>query len=375
MDRAVAEMVVAAARLATAGKYAIEYMGKSPLGYNRTFGQPIERLVLIDERIPPPAKGDQYFKTIEKWRHTSKRRPYKRLKKPVLDEVIPGIESDYAAAFIDFEINTKSKWSYIHYINTRRDLSGRNYMTVLMDEFYKYASKKGVRSINWGKMMHPKVSRLLKKMQKRYPKISSSGGKNFDPKTEIDKPLDLSDPRTSDDPFQPRQGPRIVSMSSAADVWAQGGAEWFAEAFFKKYKSLNRLMNKTVKGVVGESKQRGSASATYDATKKVIRLFPKFFEQREKYGEEFAAHVFAHELGHSIESNVSWYEDAQAAGMDLWDTANLPFGQPNMDEAFAECFAILSVRSDPGDAKRLAAKWPQWETLVRDTAAKVGVKL
>ena len=72
------------------------------------------------------------------------------------------------------------------------------------------------------------------------------------------------------------------------------------------------------------------------------------------------ADVVTHEIGHWVQSNnafgSAFMDAARSVGVDPWDTLNLPFGQFNMDEAFADSFA--SYYTD-GDVKRRYPKWTQ----------------
>jgi hypothetical protein len=50
-------------------------------------------------------------------------------------------------------------------------------------------------------------------------------------------------------------------------------------------------------------------------------------------------------------------ERANLDGVDLWDTGNLPFGQHNMEEGFADSFASYFVDRD---VQRRYPLWSKW---------------
>ena len=148
----------------------------SPLTYNRASG--IKRLALCDTSVTElPKKNDTYFAEIERWRHVSTKRPYKRLKKPVLDELIPGVSDACIIGFLDFHSYGKNGW-YIDYIKTRGDFGGQKIASRLVDEFFQRYGKPG-GLIHFGKMMHPSIGHLKDKMSKQYPDIEVIGAINF----------------------------------------------------------------------------------------------------------------------------------------------------------------------------------------------------
>lgn len=154
---------------------AIEFrnVGKSPLDYNR--GGYVERIALCDTSVTePPNKHDTYFAEIERWRRRSKRG--KRLKRPVLDEIIPGVGDNCIVAFLDFTDQGHGSY-YINYVKSRNDMRGKRYISRLIEHFY--ATHRDAKLIHWGKMMHPAIGHLLDKMKAKYPEINSIGSRNF----------------------------------------------------------------------------------------------------------------------------------------------------------------------------------------------------
>ena len=155
--------------------------GKSPLTYHR--GGLVHRLVLCDTSVTdPPNKGDVYFAEIERWRHRTK--TGRRLKKPVLDEIIPGVKDNCIVAFLDWTdwTDTGRAIYYLNYMKSRSDSRGKGYIRKIIEEFYRLHPK--AKMIHWGRMMHPAVGHLLDAMKKKYPKINSIGAINYDVTTE-----------------------------------------------------------------------------------------------------------------------------------------------------------------------------------------------
>jgi hypothetical protein len=129
----------------------------------------------------------------------------------------------------------------------------------------------------------------------------------------------------------------------------------FAKDFFKRHPRLKRyapskIVDKTSGGGGGHPEARQSGQE--------IQLYPKFW----KLDDQTRDFVFAHEIGHwqlSEYGLTKLISDLNELGVDPWDSSNLPFGQGNMDEAFADCFATFFL--DPAELKR---RYPAWETVV-----------
>ena len=161
----------------------------SPLQYRHWN---IKRLALCDTAVvEPPNPHDYYFAEIEKWRKYSKRGG--RLKKPVLDELIPGVSDVCIIGFLDYHKAGVTKghqhW-YIDYMKTRGDKGGTGIASRLIDKFYSDIAKPGDH-VNFGKMMQPQIGHLMRKMKEKYPEVSTIGANFYDPlgkAPEIDNP-------------------------------------------------------------------------------------------------------------------------------------------------------------------------------------------
>lgn len=82
---------------------------------------------------------------------------------------------------------------------------------------------------------------------------------------------------------------------------------------------------------------------------------PKFFVLTKPA----RAYVLTHELGHYVSSTIGlgvWSAAAQDAGVDVWH--NLPWGAVNMEEAFADTYAVLV--HDPQETRH-----QNWQDFVR----------
>ena len=136
--------------------------------------------------------------------------------------------------------------------------------------------------------------------------------------------------------------------------------EW-AETFFHRHTSLRKYATLKVldkasggTGPHGEARQHGNE----------VWLFPKFW----KLNFETRDFVFAHEIGHFALSAYGLQKAigvAQDLGVDPWDSSSLPFGQFNMDEAFADCFASYHL-----DRSDLKSKAPAWVPIVEAVLGK-----
>jgi len=136
--------------------------------------------------------------------------------------------------------------------------------------------------------------------------------------------------------------------------------EW-AETFFHRHTSLRKYATLKVldkasggTGPHGEARQHGNE----------VWLFPKFW----KLNFETRDFVFAHEIGHFALSAYGLQKAigvAQDLGVDPWDSSSLPFGQFNMDEAFADCFASYHL-----DRSDLKSKAPAWVPIVEALLGK-----
>ena len=132
-------------------------------------------------------------------------------------------------------------------------------------------------------------------------------------------------------------------------------AETFAEAFYARHPALRRFAPKVLDKASGgtgshpEARQSGGE----------VWLFPKFWHLDDKTRD----YVFTHELGHYVQSEklpgTKFIDACSKHGIDPWDTSNLPFGQFNMDEAFADSFATYFLNHG-----ELLHRYPEWGALV-----------
>jgi uncharacterized membrane protein (UPF0127 family) len=151
----------------------------SPLTYNRASN--VKRIAYCDSGVTdPPEKRDAYFKEWENWRKFSK--GGKRLKKPVLDEIVPGVSDVCVIGFLDYHSQGESgdgntMW-YIDYMKTRGDSQGSGVASKLMDQFYETVAQPG-DNVSFGKMMRKEIGHLKDKMVDKYPEIKTRGAVYF----------------------------------------------------------------------------------------------------------------------------------------------------------------------------------------------------
>ena len=151
----------------------------SPLEYGRSSN--VKRIALCDSSVTEPAgKSDAYFAEIEKWRKYTK--GGRKLKKPKLDEIIPGVSDVCIVGFLDYHEEAKLEggvtfW-YIDYMKTRGDKRGQGSARQLIEKFYDTISQPG-DYVNFGKMMQPQIGHLKDDMEKKYPEIKTKGAEYF----------------------------------------------------------------------------------------------------------------------------------------------------------------------------------------------------
>lgn len=153
----------------------------SPLTYSRSSN--VKRIAYCDSGVTElPGKHDTYFDEIERWRRYSKS-GRKRLKKPKLEEIIPGVSDACIIGFLDYHVqgqttDGKNTMWYIDYMKTRTDSRGAGVASKLIDNFYETVVKPGDH-VHFGKMMHPGIGHLKNKMVKKYPDITTIGAINY----------------------------------------------------------------------------------------------------------------------------------------------------------------------------------------------------
>lgn len=139
----------------------------------------------------------------------------------------------------------------------------------------------------------------------------------------------------------------------------ESGTEAFVAALLGRQPGFRKYMTGvTVKRSEPTDTRHPEATTQGDT----ILLFPKF-DALDMNAQE---HVFAHELGHVFLSRYglsNWVNDANKYGIDPWDTAELPYGMPNFEEAFAEAFAVYLT-----DARELERAYPRWSAMLDEVA-------
>lgn len=149
---------------------------------------------------------------------------------------------------------------------------------------------------------------------------------------------------------------QLESFRSVLTKTASEGSQTqaFTTGFFAKYSKLRKYAPKRVLDKPSGSGSHPEARQSGDD----IWLFPKFWNL-DSGTKDF---VFAHELGHLFLSNFGlskFITLLQKEGIDPWDSSNLPFGQHNMDEAFADCFASYFMDND------VSKRYPKWADLLK----------
>lgn len=131
------------------------------------------------------------------------------------------------------------------------------------------------------------------------------------------------------------------------------GLEEYLQGFFRRHRELKRYAPRKI---IEQARARGSQEAQQRGNE--IWVFPRFW----KLDPEVRDYVMAHEIGHYVQSRApssKFMDEAAKAGIDVWDTPNLPFGQFNMDEAFADSFASYHL-----EGNELHRRYPAWVAVV-----------
>lgn len=145
----------------------------------------------------------------------------------------------------------------------------------------------------------------------------------------------------------------------------------YVEGFKERYPQLaGFLRNATVRE--GQPLNNELASVRSTASGSDVVISPNFWRTYSRLGVETADFVFAHEIGHLVSDMDMWREKAEKEGISL--TSNLPFNQPNAEEAFAETFAAIYTNHQ-ASIKHLTEKYMNWALLVQQVYSKAKKEL
>lgn len=148
----------------------VEDVGYSPLEYfgiqSPSHGK--KRIIIVDKDEPDAQEGEQYYKTKKKYRFRTK--GGRRLKKPVLDEIIPGAPP-HTVGFLDYHIDMKHdngdpKGVYLDYLHVRGDQRGRGHARLLAQEIVNRHPT--IEYLDFGKMMAPQIGHLMRWFKEKY---------------------------------------------------------------------------------------------------------------------------------------------------------------------------------------------------------------
>jgi hypothetical protein len=139
-------------------------------------------------------------------------------------------------------------------------------------------------------------------------------------------------------------------LSSVQEHPQETGAEW-AKGYFTRHPKLHRFAPAKVLDHKGGSGSHPEARQDGDN----VLLFEKFWKLDAKTRD----YVFTHELGHLALSKhglAKFIKEMEALGVNVWESEKLPFGQFNMDEAFADSFATYFL-----NRAELKQRYPEWD--------------
>ena len=147
---------------------------------------------------------------------------------------------------------------------------------------------------------------------------------------------------------------RVNLSQDGLDEYIAGAVKRMPK-FGKAYRSLRMVFDQKL---TSEARQQTIFGA------QGIVFGPKFF--RLSIGHRDL--VLVHEIGHWVSGKVGlaeWIRRAGDYGIDPWDAGSLPWGEMNMEEAFAESFAVATMGHDK--------RWTEWQRLARDMGKLAGV--
>ena len=149
-------------------------VGQSPLAYHGYVGGK-NRLALIDHDAPPSKPNHMFFTDYTRMRKYSKRGG--RLKKPVVDEFVPGGPPGMVA-FQDWSWYGDKEAIYLDYLYVRGDLRGRGYARKLIQGVIDMHPD--IKLLHFGKMMREEIGHLQQWFAKKYEgQINVIGAKNY----------------------------------------------------------------------------------------------------------------------------------------------------------------------------------------------------
>ena len=148
----------------------VQDAGVSPLTYHG-WKSPIhgkKRLLIVDKEATDAPEGTKYYKTVERWRTWSKKGG--RLKKPVLDEVIPGAPP-HTVGFLDYHIDQRDSEGnptgvYLDYLHVRNDQRGKGHARLLIQEIVDRHPT--LEFLDFGKMMQEEIGHLKDWFENKY---------------------------------------------------------------------------------------------------------------------------------------------------------------------------------------------------------------
>ena len=135
--------------------------GKSPLKYHGYASK--KRLIVVDKEAPDAEPSTHYYKDREIWRRYTKNRR-RRLKKPKLEEVIPGAPP-HTVAFLDYSPYGEDG-IFLDYLHVRDDMRGQGHARMLVQAIIDKNSN--LKLLHFGKMMREEIGHLKDSFAKKY---------------------------------------------------------------------------------------------------------------------------------------------------------------------------------------------------------------
>lgn len=169
------------------------------------------------------------------------------------------------------------------------------------------------------------------------------------------------------------RGPVRESIVHRIDTLLESTSQWTPEGFFRRWPKLKKYAPPLNRIIIEPEPDRRRPDGTHLATQRgnKIHIWPRFFEELDKYGDGPKDFALAHEIGHyhSDAGYGPWgrtnsiVDAAKEFDIDIIaEWGDMPYGQPNYDEAFAETFAAYFM--NPSELQR---RYPRWYRFIEST--------
>lgn len=139
---------------------------------------------------------------------------------------------------------------------------------------------------------------------------------------------------------------------------AGSDAVTFTAGFLRRHPKIAAVFQRKQLHVLDGPVNTHRGEAWQEGERKIL-LGPKFWHLSNNKDRDA---VLAHEVGHAVLAQFglsNLVKLAQEQGVDVWDQPSLPYGNGNMDEAFADSFAEYFLNH-----AELVRRYPAWVPII-----------